>query len=61
MAKVADLKPILLDKQDKITMDGQLDACEERLAEMKTELAGYWAKNEAMELMIMGLRKILKG
>lgn len=61
MAKVADLTSIIMEEKDKVTMDGQIEACEEVIAEMRTEVAGYWARIEAMELMLKGLRKIIKG
>lgn len=61
MAKVADLTSIIMEEKDKITMDGQIEACEEVIAEIKTEVSGYWARIEAMELMLKGLRKIIKG
>ena len=60
MAKLADLNPILDDDNDKRTMEAQLDECGEVLAEMRTELAAYWARVEAMELMMGGLRKIIR-
>lgn len=60
MAKVANIEP-LFDAEDKRQFVEVINSCEERITEMKTDVAAYWAKIEAMELMLGGLRKSLRG
>ena len=61
MAKVANIEPLILDAEDKRQFVEVINSCEERITEMKTEVGAYWAKIEAMELMLGGLRKSLRG
>ena len=59
MAKVASIEP-LFDAEDKRQFVEVINSCEERITEMKAEVGAYWAKIEAMELMLGGLRKSLR-
>lgn len=61
MAKVTSIEPLILDANDKRQFSEVINSCEERVAEMKTEVDAYWVKIEAMELMLGGLRKSLRG
>ena len=61
MAEVANIEPLILDAKDKRQFAEVINSCEERITEMKKEVGACWAKIEAMELMLGGLRKSLRG
>ena len=50
-----------IDDDDRRTMIETIELVDNRIKEIKSELDGYWADIEALNLYVAGLRKIVKG